>query len=148
MLPPGCFFMSPGLSRQPSPHLQHDEEQHGAPAQAAACQGGDPSAMCRAAGEMAIQPENLMQCSVRKIQGPFHLGKMIKNPTPRFCLRTLYWWGGEGIAAASPGGHLCQWHQKLEKGGKNKLKILKSWAPCLTMRNFRISRLKSDLLIM
>lgn len=73
---------------------------------------------------MAIRQENLVQCGIRKIQRPFRLWKMIKEPILCFYLRTLYWWGGEGITAASPGGHLCQGHQKFEKGGKNELKIL------------------------
>lgn len=109
---------------------------------------GTPPASCRADSEMAIRQENLGQCSVREIQRPFRPGKTIKEPTPCFYLRTLYWWGGEGITAAGPSGCLCWWHRKLEKGGKNELKILKSWTPGLTMRSFRISRLKSDLLTM
>ena len=84
-------------------------------------QRGDPSASCRAESETAIRQENLVQCSIRKIQRPTWEDDKRAYTVflPLYAVLV-----GEGITVASPSGHLCQGHWKPEKGGKKELKIL------------------------
>lgn len=125
--------MSPGLPLQPPPHLQR-EKQHGPPPRLQPAKG-DPSASWNGhpPGEPRAMPH-------QKGAGDFPSWEEC------FCLRMLYWWGGEGITAASPGGRLCWRHQKLEKGGKNELKMLELCTRSYNekLQNFRIEKWLAD----